>query len=83
MADSDATSTDLRLQKGMVLVATILGSIFVLLGFIVFFGGWSTASDLTDDAFEQLLIVGQGAMPYFIAGGIFWFLAEYKTVHSD
>ncbi len=72
-----------RLPKGLELFATILGGLFILLGFIVFFGGWSSLGDETDDVFLQLLAVGQGAGPYFVAGGIFWLLAEYKTVHGD
>ncbi len=81
--DVSGSATDDRLQRGLVLVSTILGSVFVLLGFVAFFGGWATAADVTEDGFQQLLVVGQGAMPYFIAGGVFWFFAEYKTIHSD
>ncbi|MEE9297836.1 MAG: hypothetical protein V3V29_02215 [Acidimicrobiia bacterium] len=81
---SSAASAALdKVPKGLVLLATILGGVFLLLGFVVFFGGWSSVADTTDDVWLQLLLVGQGALPYFIAGGVFWLLAEYKTVHSD
>ena len=55
----------------------------MLLGFLVFFGGWGSMTDTTDDAWLQLLAVGQGALPYFIAGGVFWLLAEYRSVHGE
>ncbi len=72
-----------KVPKGLILLATILGGVFLLLGFIVFFGGWSSMGTETDDVWLQLLAVGQGALPYFIAGGVFWLLAEYKTAHND
>ncbi len=81
---SSAASAALdKVPKGLVLLATILGGLFLLLGFVVFFGGWSSVADTQDDVWLQLLAVGQGALPYFIAAGVFWLLAEYKTVHSD
>ena len=80
MAQSDFTEK--QLPRALVLFATILGGLFILLGFVVFFAGWNSLAEETDDAWLQLLTVGQGALPYFIAGGIFWLLAEYKTVHG-
>ncbi len=82
MTDS-SMSSDVRFVKGFILFSTVLAGLFLLLGFIVFFGGWSSMGGTTDDeVFLQLLDVGQGAMPYFIASGVFFLLAEYKTVHS-
>ncbi len=75
-------SSDVRFAKGFILFSTVLAGLFLLLGFILFFGGWSSIGDITDDGFLQLLAVGEGAMPYFIASGVFWLLAEYKAVHS-
>ena len=80
---SFAAATDARLPGILVMFATVMAGLFMLLGFIVFFGGWGSASDLTDDAWLQLMEVGKGALPYFIAGGVFWLIAEYKTVHRD
>ncbi|MDP2624297.1 MAG: hypothetical protein Q8Q29_10930 [Actinomycetota bacterium] len=75
--------TERGVPKGLVLLATILAGLFLLLGFIVFIGAWSSAKDAVgDDVWVQLAFVGQGAVPYFIAGGLFWLLAEYKTVHG-
>lgn len=72
-----------KVPKGLVLVATILAGLFVLLGFISFFATWGSAADAVgDDIWLQMNLVGQGSMPYFIAGGVFWLLAEYKTVHG-
>ena len=69
-----------RAGNWLVLFATIVAGLFTLLGFIVFFGSWSSASDVVgDDAWVQLSYVGQGALPYLIVGGLFWLLAEYKT----
>ncbi len=82
MTDSSMSSDD-RFARGFILFSTVLAGLFLLLGFILFFGGWSSVGDTTDDVFLQLLAVGQGAMPYFIASGVFWLLAEYKTVHSS
>jgi len=81
MTDSSGFN-DVRIPKGFVLFSTVLAGLFLLLGFIVFFGGWSSLGDSTDDVFLQLMAVGQGAMPYFVASGVFWLLAEYKTAHS-
>ena len=79
-----ATSTaEAIVSKGLSVFATVLAGIFVILGFVVFFGGWSYMADTTDDVWLQLLAVGQGALPYFIAGGVFWLLAEYKSVHGE
>jgi hypothetical protein len=76
------SSLDSRLQQFMILFATVMGVLFIVLGFLVFFGGWSAAGTTTDDGFLQLLLVGQGALPYFIGGALFWLLAEYKTAHG-
>ncbi len=81
MTDS-SMSSDVRFVKGFILFSTILAGLFLFLGFIIFFGGWSSIGETTDDVFLQLLAVGQGAMPYFIASGVFFLLAEYKTAHS-
>ena len=79
-----ATSTaDARVSMGISVFATALAGIFILLGFAVFFGGWGSMADTTDDVWLQLLAVGQGALPYFIAGGVFWLLAEYRSVHGE
>jgi hypothetical protein len=82
MTDSSRFN-DPRIPKGFVLVFTVLAGLFLLLGFVVFFGGWSSLTDTTDDVYLQLLAVGQGSMPYFIASGVFWLLAEYKTAHAS
>jgi len=63
--------------------AMVLAVLFLLLGFMVFFGSWGSVADTTDAVWLQLLTLGQGALPYFIASGVFWLLAEYKTVHGD
>ncbi len=81
MTDS-SMSSDVRFVKGFILFFTVLAALFLLFGFILFFGGWGSVGDTTDDVFLQLLAVGPGAMPYFIASGVFWLLAEYKAVHS-
>jgi len=79
-----ATSTaDARVFMGISVLATALAGIFMFLGFVVFFGGWSSMADTTDDAWLVLLAVGQGALPYFIAGGVFWLLVEYRSVHRE
>jgi hypothetical protein len=75
---------DTNVPKGLVLFATLMAGIFILLGFIVFFGGWSAAADQNpDEVWLQLMSVGSGAMPYFVAGAVFWLLAEYKTAHPN
>ena len=78
-----AAALDRNVPKGLVLAATILAGFFMLVGFFAFIGGWSSVTDSTDDLGLQLLAVGQGAMPFFIASGLFWLLAEYKTAHKD
>jgi hypothetical protein len=75
--------TERGVPKGLVLFATILAGLFLLLGFVAFIGSWSSAEEAVgDDIWIQMSFVGQGSMPYFIAGGLFWLLAEYKTVHG-
>jgi hypothetical protein len=74
--------TEDRFGKGLVLFATIVAALFTVIGFVVFVGSWSTAGDVVgDDVWTQLNYVGGGAIPYIIAGGVFWLLAEYKTSH--
>ncbi|HSM02920.1 MAG TPA: hypothetical protein VK960_10855 [Acidimicrobiia bacterium] len=69
-----------RFGNWLVLFATIVAGLFTVMGFIVFFGAWSSAEELVgDDVWAQLSYVGEGAIPYLIAGGVFWLLAEYKT----
>ena len=69
-----------RYGNWLVLFATIVAGLFTVIGFIVFFGAWSSAGDVVgDDVWAQLAYVGQGAVPYIITGGVFWLLAEYKT----
>lgn len=78
--DRGSKPTEDRTGNLLVLAATILAGLFIVLGLIVFFGSWSSASEAVgDDVWLQLNFVGQGALPYFIAGGLFWLLAEYKT----
>lgn len=72
--------TEDRVGKVLVIAATVLAALFMLLGLIVFFGSWSSAKEVVgDDVWVQLNFVGQGALPYFIGGGVLWLLAEYKT----
>ena len=81
---STAASTALaRVPKILVGFAMVLAVVFMFFGFVAFFNGWAAVADTTDDVALQLLAVGQGALPYFIASGIFWLLAEYKTIHGD
>lgn len=69
-----------RWGNWLVLFATIVAGLFILVGFIVFFGSLGTASDVVgDDVWVQLNYVGGGALPYLLVGGLFWLLAEYKT----
>jgi hypothetical protein len=75
--------TEKGLPKGLVLFATILAALFTTLGFITFISSWGSAADAVgDDVWLQMHFVGQGALPYLIAGGVFWLVAEYKTVHG-
>jgi len=69
-----------RAGKGLVLAATILAALFMLFGLVVFFGAIGSSEDVVgDDVWLRLSYVGQGAVPYFIAGGVLWLLAEYKS----
>ena len=69
-----------RYGNWLVLFATIVAGLFTVIGFIVFFGAWSSAGDAVgDDVWTQLAYVGGGAVPYILTGGVFWLLAEYKT----
>ena len=69
-----------RTGRGLILAATILAGLFILVGLVVFFGAMGSSEDVVgDDVWLRLSYVGQGAIPYIIAGGVLWLLAEYKS----